>query len=635
MYSNKKIFIASANAYNGNHSYLEKLRIERTIIVNLIKNCIRPELVTEDNEATFQTIFDKFNDLIDKPQITFFHYMGHSNAEQIYLHNDGEGNLKISNQTFVDFLMHQKKLEIVVLNSCCSETLGELILRDCPNVKAVIETTSLIGDEAAALFAKMFYQGLVSGKNLASAFAQANVLQPVGKDKKRDTSDYNQNKVEAINLWKLSIRDEQYANNWTLIDRPHHRAIEPEIDIRILAIYEDNSITKNKIYYELIRKTFLNDKNICIYSLYDLEQENEKESYVKAADEILIFLSSALSEDRFWSKLEWLKPLIINASIMFIRGDDNTTINSDKIMASLEKQYAPSLPNTGFCLSLIPDGSLNNFYSAVEPDILKWVKKTEQNELLIQRLFHLNFDKQYQPFKDNPYWFGFYNLILIEGSQNCAQELFVKRLKGIANIDPNVQNRIITFDNSVNGFLSEEKLYPLFYYALTKKDYQISVDAMKVLISQEILNIVNQNHLIVILNDIKTNSEESLRILQSFWNEITKLLPEKPEFNVYIFVINKGSAENKKSWSEQGFRTDDSTFKVKSLEVIEKLQHSDFKTWFDSSWNDFSRNTYFSSFLNSKSANQIIQEPTYMSDAIREICILMRCKNAFSEVKKL
>ena len=147
MSKSKCILLASANKYQGLTGYLEFLREERLKIVAAIKGSAQ---INHASECTFESLFDHFNEA--QNPIHFFHYFGHSDAEQIYLHNEATGTRKISNRRLVDFLKCQKSLEIVFLNSCCSETLGELILSECESVKAVLETTTKVGDKQAAEF---------------------------------------------------------------------------------------------------------------------------------------------------------------------------------------------------------------------------------------------------------------------------------------------------------------------------------------------------------------------------------------------------------------------------------------------------------------------------------------------------
>jgi hypothetical protein len=120
--------------------------------------------VTQDN------IFKTFSRKQFQDKTLIFHFAGHAGGFQLLLQTE-RGNIQRSGTGLIDFLARQKNLSLVFLNGCLTEQMAwELIKKGVPHV---VFTEDSIHDEAAKNFAIRFYSSLAAGKDIASAFDDA------------------------------------------------------------------------------------------------------------------------------------------------------------------------------------------------------------------------------------------------------------------------------------------------------------------------------------------------------------------------------------------------------------------------------------------------------------------------------
>jgi hypothetical protein len=166
------IFLAFASEYAD--AYLPSLAKEarrlRDVLSETEKSGLCEIVVRQD--ITFDDIISVFYDRRYHGRITIFHYAGHASPDALLL-TDEQGNAKLAYASgLAAFLGGQPGLEVVFLNGCATQPQVENLL--AAGVKAVIATNSDdTPDKWAARFAEFFYQGLVAGMTLASAFQSA------------------------------------------------------------------------------------------------------------------------------------------------------------------------------------------------------------------------------------------------------------------------------------------------------------------------------------------------------------------------------------------------------------------------------------------------------------------------------
>jgi len=134
-------------------------------------------------------------------QVAVFHYGGHSNEDELFLHQDYPGQGNTSAGSLAAFLASQPGLELAFLNGCLSLKQAEGYHR--AGARALVATDSPIGDEAARAFAQLFYQGLAGGASIAEAFRGSEAgFQLQYPDKWRGLWRQQQGQPEAV-PWQL------------------------------------------------------------------------------------------------------------------------------------------------------------------------------------------------------------------------------------------------------------------------------------------------------------------------------------------------------------------------------------------------------------------------------------------------
>ncbi|WP_421800009.1 hypothetical protein [Haliscomenobacter sp.] len=623
----KRILLASAQV-NTNKEYLDHLKEERDGIGRVLNDSIKKGKIAlqQEKECTFEGLFDNFNapDTKDK-EINVFHYCGHSDGEQLYLQQDGAGNRMLSNQNLVNFFKYQKKLELVFLNSCSSETLGEMLLAECDHIQAVIETTSKISDLTAAKFAEKFYQSLHAGKNLKLAFDQTvdsfADIKSVGYrsvEKGRSIVKWDDHEEST---WTLSFKEDTFVDNWYLVERPIQRYFEPSIKTKILVIVEDSN--ENDKYYRLIDNLFLQDQGVLILPFSDILLEDQKEELVANVEQVIILLTEETIA--FFKRFEWLIPLLTKAPLLFLGCTGDTAKTFTQIASQLERDDAPIFPSPRSSLERLSEvyGLEFAFNDFCAQFITKSIRSREAT--LASELEDLNFTKQRLPFESKDeelsFRFGKHNLMLIEGSPNCAQELLVKKLRRYANprVSSNVKPDVVSVKSYLPGKLTKEDLCRMLTHTLLSVDLDLGIE----LIGKTILQKTMQQDLIIVLNDISKNHGDCLSVIKNFWNELTLHLQET-KHRLFLFFIHKECQDSQKNWTTQGFVNQPPLFNVRSLDLIEPLNEQIWNGWHASTGKRFPKEDLFHSLIQEEKSQQILRDP-YMAKAIAKICDLMKC----------
>lgn len=640
----KTILLASANVLN-NQGYLRHLQEERRKILDVLHpSKIRQEIhIEREIEVSFGELFNQFNTpgYFQRP-INLLHYSGHSTEEELILEDAVEGNKTISAQQLADFLKLQPRLEVVFLNSCCSASIGELLLKS--GIGAVIETTTAVGDVDAARFATWVYQGLHAGKSLEQSFNQAIILYEEEichcfriESTERGISGFHLDKDTEKCAWKLVYHDKAFVETWYLVNRISSQGFyNKEITTRILAIYENEN--GDGKYYEPIENLFLHRPDTFVYTLGDLMMEEERDKLLGETQCTILFISAGFPG--FWNRLGWLKPALQAMNLYFIGCDGDVEKAYSDIIQDLELNAElpayPPLPLTLEKLSKIESLEVivnklvaKNILAGISTDFAGSAK------VLREELDNLNFSKQRRPFESDDkisFRFGKYNLVLVEGSPHCAQELLIKRLLlYVANtsIDKNIKRHIISIGKNVFNALTLEELNQQLVHTLLGIKINLGIEQLRETIAQKI----DQEDLVIVMNDVFQENGDCLPVFREFWNELVARLPPVLNHRLFLFVIHKACKESKNHWHTEGFISDPPLFNVRLLDAIEPLTWTDLNAWRANTNKRFPEGHFFDPLIQEQ-AQQILQVP-YMSKAIAKICALMKCPGVSSEVLKI
>jgi hypothetical protein len=208
------VIITFSDGIEGAH--LQLLKDEKTALENTLWDLHAQEIIEiyKEESMSRQELIDllpRFN----HDRIILFHYAGHAGSSGIYTEG-GESRA----EGVAGLLGMEKSLQLVVLNGC--STMEQVKGLKERGVKAIVATSSPIGDEAAQIFATTFYKQLVRGRTLQDAFNYAIAATQTGKaieshiQPMRAASFEDVDEVDEI-PWDLYY-DENYPEilEWTL-----------------------------------------------------------------------------------------------------------------------------------------------------------------------------------------------------------------------------------------------------------------------------------------------------------------------------------------------------------------------------------------------------------------------------------
>ena len=639
MHRLKKILLASANVLNDT-GYLKSLKRERDAISNILSPAVRRSEVgiLKEPECSFMDLFKKFNQPGANEKITILHYSGHSNENGLLLQHLKKGNQSSGTQGLAEFLKLQRGLEVVIFNSCYSDFIGDLLLEG--NVGAVIETNHAVIDSRAARFSEWFYLGLYSGKNLIDAFNQAVKSYEIEYkyECQREDKEYHvrslhfkQDSIEEFS-WKLSFKDRSFVENWYLVERIQQKFYD--FPTRVLSVYETNK--ENDKYHQVVKGFFSSFPAVYTYTLSDLLIEENKNQLI--ADTQIAFFIFTKGFVSFWNQLDWLKPYLAKMKIYSLGCDGDIDSCIKIVEEELNINNLPIAPSRPFSLNQLsqPHSLETAFNKICKPLIPLEIFDLGENieNFLLQELDNLNFGPQRLPFESldgNAFQFGIYNLILIEGTPHCAQELLVKKLLSYARprIEKNVKQNILSIENNILGLLTQEDLIKNLSDTLLKVKFNVGMD----IIIKTIIDKLKEQDLIIIVTDVVKRNGDCLHVFKTFWNALAESLPPSSANRLFFFIVHKESTNDTNQWDTNGFLTEPPIKNVRLLDVIGKVNQTVLNSWHANAERRFPEGSIFHSIIAERTAEHILQEP-YMEKVISKICEFMNCPNVLSKLLK-
>lgn len=162
---------AYANDRIADERYLRDLPRERREIKAALRDAAasRNCALIECPNATVDEVLDECQ--LAGRRLTVFHFAGHADGRTLLFEQPDGGAAMIRAESLAQFLGKLKRLQLVVLNGCSTGDQVAALLRS--GIKAVVATTTLVGDETACRFARHFYLALAQGDTIQAAFDRA------------------------------------------------------------------------------------------------------------------------------------------------------------------------------------------------------------------------------------------------------------------------------------------------------------------------------------------------------------------------------------------------------------------------------------------------------------------------------
>ena len=151
---------------NDEDAHLDMLKLESHAVYDALEDVHNEDIieVKREESASIEIIADRLNKY--QEDIFVYHYSGHASGQHLGLEGGSANSGGIAK-----LLAGATNMQLVVLNGCASFGQVEELLN--LGIKAVIATTTAIGDTKAKEFSEQFYLGLGEYKNIQQSFKQA------------------------------------------------------------------------------------------------------------------------------------------------------------------------------------------------------------------------------------------------------------------------------------------------------------------------------------------------------------------------------------------------------------------------------------------------------------------------------
>jgi hypothetical protein len=629
---------------NNSEEFLPRLTAELQGIRSIgLKNAIDRNRIRlfEHAAATYSSLSALLNSA-EGQTVTMLHYSGHSSKLGLQVQSMA-GNGRIDNEDLTTLLKAHKKFRFVFLNGCYSDGLA-LDLAGA-GIPFVIGTTDHIRDGQAAAIATRFYQFLASaGKTVEEAFVltkayfmdEANKEDPLLSEafrsfKKAQTPEnrYPWNLYKSASLQAL---DEV----WSLVPaRVVNRVLSGEkgkmYKLRVFCIYDGDGGAE---LYRALR-VYFDRKGILFHSLLelgggDLPDEADLRDEIGAAEAILHVVSDQRYID-LWNRFPALPEYCTTRKNYSVAWGENFST----YLAVLGQQLTfagDALPNDGYFTSIeeirrLPQSPSiadichkSNIFLGLEA-LLKPI--VDENYIDVKELeraiYDFDFDDEVKGCRitDTVAGAAAVFFILIEGTPQCAQNLFYKKLRHLARLGKNVQRFSIAFSSPEGNIMDEEGFYLAVARAIKAKSavpakYAGAEACIGLLESQ-----LENNDVILLLDDLGEGAmdwiEKKKTLIGNFWSNLDRLLPAGLPSRLFVFAINRSLPAISFLRDQALWRTDEGIDSI----MIRKLSRDEFRRWYAIAESRFTARRRFEQRMQ-KTGEDIINR--YRQESIDVIC---------------
>lgn len=615
----------------------------------------------------------------DQP-IRIFHFGGHADPKSLAL-IDKQGNslsLHVKNLPKILAPLVKKGLKLVFLNGCA--TLGHVKALHEVGVPAVIATEKKVLDIDSCTFAQTFYEYLVKGYNLVEAFNQSKVHAAPSDGGSMLYMDVDTTSTEFA--WGLYLKPgpakkQTEIKNWTITPEQETaanlmaRITHSNARIKSLLLYSlESKVTYQK--YETWFKNWAHNKDgeidLEAYPYHELILLSEvKQQKIIAQTDSIIFL---LGNDYklFWESLKtpiWFYQALLKMGKYGIvcEGDvdkiesyftDDITLSNFEMISSASLAQFSLLGNE----SRMFNKKMDTYFKRIE------TKKQGIKRAFKEELFRLNYNSQMTPFRfhqdpgPSAFTQATYNLILIEGTKDCAQELLCQKIlrSSKLKIDSNALKYTISITKNLTEGLTEVALLSEIGRCMGIEQEILSnlpqkeeirswlINSAKTNIQTHIHNQLEQNDVVLIFNDVQQQQAHFLHQLGQFWSLITKgnRIPAK---HLIIFAIHKGvgkaKVERKNHWNTEGFESPKQInqsgkplMHIQRLEVIHPLDNATLQNWQIESRHSFQYYEPLQQLLTEHTVDHLLTDP-FMMPVLAKMVEMAQCPEVISELTKI
>jgi hypothetical protein len=642
------ILIADANiTANPLPAIGEEVNAIRDVLDTLLNDCIHDSR----SNLSFSSLIQKFNH-----DVEMLHWSGHSSRWGIQF--DNENGEETSVADFVEFLRTYSNLKILFLNSCSSKHIGEELIKT-GNIEVVIETTSPVYDNDAFLFSKLFYEELAKGHSIKNAFTNTQkafkdadkALRPRirgGKPSKES--------LEDTSIWHLSYKKErQFIETWRLTPESIVERVKAnQSGTNVLCCYPEKE--ENCQYFDFVENVLNEKEDLIVLDKNGLKLSDIKD-LIPLCDFVLFFLDGTFNT--YWKeKLQGYKKLFLDRKIVLINCCGNAVAGEQKMISEFNAnavQCVPKFKQTSLAsfglgkeaIVYIKDELLRVFQEKPTSEkqraissnqmILNVLNQTLPNINFIQQIAHFEtkasqlYEKIHQNTLAN-FQFSKFNLLLIEGTNQCAHEILVKKLLVISKVKfVKLTPHSLAFHDNLEGekttniWSSKEIWYQLKLDILKNKTMaaistnSFIVDYLKVELTKR--------DLIFIFDDFDS---KNTKCLIDFWKEFQDLTKDVAvNYQFFLFILNRNFEHS--DWSAIKFPQVEGYF-ANAFAPILPIQKEVFEDWHQKHQGYFKGVDLYNRMRQPPQLAQVL-EKKYIGNVVTHICSELKCSQAINVLK--
>jgi|GEM_PF-3010707 len=596
-------------------------------------------LLERDPYASLDNIRFHLNRFHDR--LVFFGFSGHAGGNHLSL------EAEIAHANGIGHMLGQcPNLKMVLLNGC--STAGQVKGLLEKGVRVVIHTRARVGDRTAKDFAIALFEALNRGRTIGEAYEHAKGAVMARDNSKVFTEGdrgFKWGAQPGVSFpWGIRYR-EAADLNWTLPDG----ADVPELHTplqesaagktqRLFFICDKPTRT----IYSKIKNSFhreIQEGNILLNDVFGVSDNLNRESVIGeiGAADLVVFLVNGLDFLELWNRMPWtLEALrMTEKPVVFIKVKTESSI-LNTVGDALSVPYH-TIPRYEDLLAFLPQGEVDRaITNEIKPGLQEKLEEIKRGRILSEdRLrveleeFDLTTQKEaFNGFLENS---GLFNLVLVEGSEKCAQDLLLQKLTGYLDNSGSIQRIKIPFRDNQEEITVESQLWARMAHELQAPGLANPQQLCPILWSRLI-----QQEVIIVLDNVfeashdSAQAEQNLSLLSNFWRTLTQQLSSLNTeilHPLFLFGINRGHHCDY-TFDTLQILNEAPESRILHLPPIERVPHGVLTGWHREKRRRFTE-PEFHELLEHQDE---ILATGFLADVLRQICEKLNCPGVYHQL---
>lgn len=424
-------------------------------------------LLERDPYASLNNIRFHLNRFHDR--LVFFGFSGHVGGDHLSL--EGE----IGHANGIGHMLGQcPQLQVVLLNGC--STAGQVKGLLDKGVRVVIHTHARVGDRSAKDFAIALFDALNQGRTIGDAYEHAKGAVTAGDNSKVFTEGdrgFEWEEEPGVSFpWGIRYR-EAADLNWTLPDGTDIPKLYTPLKEqaagqaqRLFFICDKPTRT----IYSKIKNSFhreIQKGDILLNDAFGVSDTLNREGVIGeiGAADLVVFLLNGLDFLELWKQMPWAVEALrmTEKPVVFIKVKTESSI-LNTVGDALDLPYH-TIPRYEDLLAFLPPGEVDRaITNEIKPGLQEKLEEIKRGRILSEDRLRVELEEfdlttQKEAFNDFLENSSLFNLVLMEGSERCGQDLLLHKLIGYLDNAGSIQKIKIPFRDNQEEIAAESQLW--------------------------------------------------------------------------------------------------------------------------------------------------------------------------------